>query len=82
MPAAAHKGRVLCIVADDGVPILRLKIIRVCTCDLCTHFYAEFAFRALESGRRLRFDRRNRLNLLHRIRATCSGVADLTKIEG
>ncbi len=26
--------------------------------------------------------RRNRLNLLHRIRATCSGVADLTKIEG
>ena len=26
--------------------------------------------------------RRNRLNLLHRIRATCSGVADLTRIEG
>ncbi|MGV8987082.1 MAG: glycine--tRNA ligase subunit beta [Cypionkella sp.] len=26
--------------------------------------------------------RRNRLNLLHRIRAVCSGVADLTKIEG
>ncbi len=26
--------------------------------------------------------RRNRLNLLHRIRAICSGVADLTKIEG
>lgn len=26
--------------------------------------------------------RRNRLNLLHRIRATCTGVADLTRIEG
>jgi glycyl-tRNA synthetase beta chain len=26
--------------------------------------------------------RRNRLNLLHRIRATCSGVADLTKLDG
>ncbi|MCB1391106.1 MAG: glycine--tRNA ligase subunit beta, partial [Rhodobacteraceae bacterium] len=26
--------------------------------------------------------RRNRLNLLHRIRATCAGVADLTKLEG
>ncbi len=26
--------------------------------------------------------RRNRLNLIHRIRATCSGVADLTRIEG
>ncbi len=26
--------------------------------------------------------RRNRLNLLHRIRAICSGVADLTKIDG
>ncbi|WP_426037048.1 glycine--tRNA ligase subunit beta [Cypionkella sp. TWP1-2-1b2] len=26
--------------------------------------------------------RRNRLNLLHRIRAICSGVADLTKMEG
>ena len=26
--------------------------------------------------------RRNRLNLLHRIRQICSGVADLTKIEG
>jgi len=26
--------------------------------------------------------RRNRLNLLHRIRATCASVADLTKIEG
>ena len=26
--------------------------------------------------------RRNRLNLLHRIRAICSGVADLTKVEG
>jgi glycyl-tRNA synthetase beta chain len=26
--------------------------------------------------------RRNRLNLLHRIRTICSGVADLTKIEG
>ncbi len=26
--------------------------------------------------------RRNRLNLLHRIRAICAGVADLTKIEG
>lgn len=26
--------------------------------------------------------RRNRLNLLHRIRAICSGVADLTRIEG
>ncbi|MCF1708517.1 glycine--tRNA ligase subunit beta [Tabrizicola sp. J26] len=26
--------------------------------------------------------RRNRLNLLHRIRATCAQVADLTKIEG
>ena len=26
--------------------------------------------------------RRNRLNLLHRIRTICSGVADLTKVEG
>ena len=26
--------------------------------------------------------RRNRLNLLHRIRAICGQVADLTKIEG
>lgn len=26
--------------------------------------------------------RRNRLNLLHRIRAICSGVADLSKVEG
>ncbi len=26
--------------------------------------------------------RRNRLNLLHRIRTICSGVADLTRIEG
>jgi len=26
--------------------------------------------------------RRNRLNLLHRIRATCLGVADLTKLDG
>ena len=26
--------------------------------------------------------RRNRLNLLHRIRTICAGVADLTKIEG
>ena len=26
--------------------------------------------------------RRNRLNLLHRIRTICSGVADLTKLEG
>ncbi len=26
--------------------------------------------------------RRNRLNLLHRIRAICLSVADLTKIEG
>jgi len=26
--------------------------------------------------------RRNRLNLLHRIRAICSGVADLTRLEG
>ena len=26
--------------------------------------------------------RRNRLNLLHRIRAVCSGVADLSRIEG
>lgn len=26
--------------------------------------------------------RRNRLNLLHRIRAICGGVADLTKVEG
>ena len=26
--------------------------------------------------------RRNRLNLLHRIRSICSGVADLTKVEG
>ena len=26
--------------------------------------------------------RRNRLNLLHRIRSICSGVADLTRIEG
>ena len=26
--------------------------------------------------------RRNRLNLLHRIRAICSGVADLTRVDG
>ena len=26
--------------------------------------------------------RRNRLNLLHRIRTVCMGVADLTRIEG
>ena len=26
--------------------------------------------------------RRNRLNLLHRIQAICSGVADLTRVEG
>ncbi|MFT4150100.1 MAG: DALR anticodon-binding domain-containing protein, partial [Paracoccaceae bacterium] len=26
--------------------------------------------------------RRNRLNLLHRIRAACTPVADLTKLEG
>ena len=26
--------------------------------------------------------RRNRLNLMHRIRAICSGVADLTKLDG
>jgi glycyl-tRNA synthetase beta chain len=26
--------------------------------------------------------RRNRLNLLHRIRAICSGVVDLARIEG
>ena len=26
--------------------------------------------------------RRNRLNLLHRIRAICAGVADLTRIDG
>ncbi len=26
--------------------------------------------------------RRNRLNLLHRIRAVCAGVADLTRVEG
>ena len=26
--------------------------------------------------------RRNRLNLLHRIRAVCSGVADLTRVDG
>ena len=26
--------------------------------------------------------RRNRLNLLHRIRATCLQVADLTKVNG
>ena len=26
--------------------------------------------------------RRNRLNLLHRIRTICSGVADLTRIDG
>ena len=26
--------------------------------------------------------RRNRLNLLHRIRTICAGVADLTRIEG
>ena len=26
--------------------------------------------------------RRNRLNLLHRIRALCAGVADFSKLEG
>jgi glycyl-tRNA synthetase beta chain len=26
--------------------------------------------------------RRNRLNLLHRIRVICSGVADFTKVDG
>ncbi len=39
-------------------------------------------FTAVQVNSDNRVTRRNRLNLLHRIRAICSGVADLTKVEG
>ena len=39
-------------------------------------------FTAVQVNAENQIVRRNRLNLLHRIRAICSGVADLTKIEG
>lgn len=39
-------------------------------------------FTAVQINAENQIVRRNRLNLLHRIRAICSGVADLTKIEG
>ena len=39
-------------------------------------------FTAVQVNANNQIVRRNRLNLLHRIRAICSGVADLTKIEG
>jgi glycyl-tRNA synthetase beta chain len=39
-------------------------------------------FTAVQVNSDNQITRRNRLNLLHRIRAICSGVADLTKIEG
>ena len=39
-------------------------------------------FTAVQVNSDNKVTRRNRLNLLHRIRAICSGVADLTKVEG
>ncbi|MFM7654826.1 MAG: glycine--tRNA ligase subunit beta [Paracoccaceae bacterium] len=39
-------------------------------------------FTAVQVNSDNQITRRNRLNLLHRIRQICSGVADLTKIEG
>lgn len=39
-------------------------------------------FTAVQVNSDNQITRRNRLNLLHRIRSICSGVADLTKIEG
>ncbi|WP_430464988.1 glycine--tRNA ligase subunit beta [Tabrizicola sp.] len=39
-------------------------------------------FTAVQVNSDNQITRRNRLNLLHRIRAICSGVADLTRIEG
>ena len=39
-------------------------------------------FTAVQVNSDNQITRRNRLNLLHRIRTICSGVADLTKIEG
>ena len=43
---------------------------------------ADAFFTAVQINTDNQIVRRNRLNLLHRIRAICSGVADLTKIEG
>ncbi len=39
-------------------------------------------FEAVQVNSENQIIRRNRLNLLHRIRAICGGVADLTKVEG
>jgi glycyl-tRNA synthetase beta chain len=39
-------------------------------------------FTAVQVNSENQIVRRNRLNLLHRIRAICSGVADLSRIEG
>ena len=39
-------------------------------------------FTAVQINTENQIVRRNRLNLLHRIRTTCAGVADLTKLEG
>ncbi|MBJ2150797.1 glycine--tRNA ligase subunit beta [Paracoccus sp. IB05] len=39
-------------------------------------------FTAVQINAENQIIRRNRLNLLHRIRAICSGTADLTKVEG
>ena len=39
-------------------------------------------FTAVQVNSDNQITRRNRLNLLHRIRAICSGVADLTRVEG
>ena len=39
-------------------------------------------FNAVQVNSDIAVVRRNRLNLLHRIRSICAGVADLTKIEG
>ena len=39
-------------------------------------------FTAVQVNAENSITRRNRLNLLHRIRTICSGVADLTRIEG
>ena len=39
-------------------------------------------FEAVQVNAESQILRRNRLNLLHRISATCLSVADLTKVEG
>jgi len=39
-------------------------------------------FQSVQVNSENQITRRNRLNLLHRIRTICTGVADLTKIEG